>query len=160
MSNCCGPNPPSTGRCPETGTAGTLVKRETVQALVIAEALPRVSQGAYRFCPAAGCDVVYFDDNGSRFTTQDLRVAVWQKQPFGSRLICYCFEESEASIRVELESTGQCSAAERTRAHITEGRCACHIRSPRGVCCLGDVVAAVRRVETALTAEKSHQEKP
>lgn len=156
MSNCCGPTRPSTGRCPETGTAGTLVERRTVQALLIAEALSRVSEGAYRFCPAAGCDVVYFDDNGSQFTTQDLRVPVWQKHAFGARRICYCFAESEASIRAELESTGQCSAADRIRAHIADGRCACDIQNPRGVCCLGDVVGAVRRVEAALAEEKPH----
>lgn len=160
MSNCCGPIPPSSGRCPETGTAGPPVTRRTVQALLVAEALPRGSDGPYRFCPDADCDVVYFDDNGTRFTTQDLRVPVWQKQPFGVRRICYCFAESEATIRAEFESTGRCSAADRIRAYIAERRCACDIRNPRGVCCLGDVVGAVRRVRATLAAEKAHQAEP
>ncbi len=155
MSNCCGVSLASAGRCPETGTAGTLVTRRTVQALLVPEALPRVSQGAYRFCPDAVCNIVYFDDNGSRFTTQDLRVPVWQKQPFGVRRMCYCFAESEVSIREELESTGQCAAADRIRAGIAERRCACDIRNPRGVCCLGDVLSAVTRVTEALADEKS-----
>jgi hypothetical protein len=76
----------------------------------------------------------------------DVRVPIWQKAPFGSRGLCYCFGENEADIRAEIESLGRPRAVERVREQITAGRCACEIRNPRGVCCLGDVAAAVKRV--------------
>jgi hypothetical protein len=68
------------------------------------------------------------------------------------RLVCHCFEESEASIRAEVEASGRSAAVERVRAHIAAGRCACTVRNPRGVCCLGELAAAVRRVEETLAA--------
>jgi hypothetical protein len=94
---------------------------------------------------------VYFSEDGDRFTTADVRVPVWQKLPFGDRPICYCFGESEASIRSEVESTGASTAVELIRHHIDAERCACEVRNPRGACCLGDVIAAVKRAEASVT---------
>jgi hypothetical protein len=91
--------------------------------------------------------VVYFDDQGHVFNATDLRVPVWQKQPAGARMICYCFGESEASMARELTETGRCDASLRVRNHIAAGRCACEVRNPRGACCLGDVMKAVARIE-------------
>jgi hypothetical protein len=126
------------------------VDRQTIKALLTEEALRRLNPGEYRFCGDAGCDVVYFDGEGMQFGAANVRVPVWQKLPFGARPVCYCFGESEASIRAELVSSGRSSAVERIREGIAAGRCACEIRNPRGVCCLGDVIAAVKRVEGAL----------
>ena len=137
-------------RCPQSGATGLAVDRQTVKGLLTAEALTRLTTNDYRFCADADCEVVYFDEHGSAFGTADLRVPVWQKLPFGTRTLCYCFGESEASIRSEMETAGRSSAVERIRAHIAAGRCACDIRNPRGACCLGDVMAAVTRVGGAL----------
>jgi hypothetical protein len=71
---------------------------------------------------------------------------VWEKQPIGERTVCYCFGENAADMRREVERDGRTSAVERVRAHIAARRCACEVRNPRGVCCLGDVMAAVRRL--------------
>jgi hypothetical protein len=154
MSTCCCPEPRDTTtdapRCPVTGATGTAVDRQTVKALLTETALTRLTTTDYRFCPDAGCDIVYFGADGSAFGTVDVRVDVWQKLPFGSRQICYCFGESEASIRDELEATGQSSASARIREHIAAQRCACDVRNPRGACCLGDVMAAIARVESAM----------
>jgi hypothetical protein len=94
--------------------------------------------------------VVYFSTDGSCFGTSDIRVPVWQKLPTGGRPMCYCFGESEASIRIEIETTGRSLAVDRIREHIAAGRCACQTRNPRGACCLGDVTAAVKRVQRAM----------
>jgi hypothetical protein len=157
MSRCyCPEKPvesPATLRCPDSGSPGKAVDRLTVKVLLTEDALRRLAAGDYRFCPDAGCDVVYFGADGARFTTADVRVDVWQKLPFGHRPLCYCFGESDASIRTEIEATGRSTAVERIRAHIAAGRCACEVRNPRGACCLGDVTAAVKRVETALATE-------
>lgn len=156
MSSCCCPEKsdasPHEVRCPQNGSIGKAVDRLTVKGLLTEQAIARLTPGAYRFCPDADCDIVYFSADGAQFGTNDVRVGVWQKQPFGSRQICYCFGESEASIRAEIERSGRSTAIERIREHIKAERCACDIRNPRGTCCLGDVTAAVTRVETAMAS--------
>lgn len=151
MSSCCGSLdrlpaavPPP---CPQSGTKGLAVDLRTVKALLCESALRSVGEGPYRFCADTSCAVVYFDDHGHVFNTTDLRVPVWQKQPAGARMICYCFGESEASMARELIETGRCDASLRVRNHIAAGRCACEMRNPRGACCLGDVMKAVARIE-------------
>ena len=89
---------------------------------------------------------MYFTDAGHTYEKRDIRVLVWQKEPAGERLLCYCFGEDEAGIRNEIEATGTSQAVERVRAHIQAGRCACEVRNPRGSCCLGDLGAAAKRI--------------
>ncbi len=136
----------ATRTCPASGTAGTSVELQTVKALLNTAALQRLEPSAYRFCPSAACDVVYFDDQGRTFSTADLRVGVWQKQAASDHTVCYCFGENEADIREEIACDGRSRAVERVRAHIQAGRCACEIRNPRGACCLGDITAVVKRL--------------
>lgn len=157
VTSCCGGHglESSAPRCPKSGSIGLSVEHQTVKALLREQALARFEPTDYRFCADPRCDVVYFGDNGSHFGTADLRVPVWQKLPPGSRIVCYCFGESEASIRAEIERTGRSLAVERIRAHITAGRCACDVRNPRGACCLGDVIAAMKRVESGLALRAS-----
>jgi len=116
----------------------------TVKALLRPEALARLNVSGFYFCASYGCETVYFSDAGQVFRTVDVAVEVWQKQPAGDRTWCYCFGESEAAMRAELESTGQIRAVDRVRRHVAERRCACDLRNPRGACCLGDLSAAVR----------------
>jgi ribosomal protein S28E/S33 len=157
MSSCCGaaPNVASCSACPVSGTAGKRVELLTVKGLLRESALVRLHPGDHHFCPEPACDVVYFDNAGRTYLRRDLRVAVWEKEVMGRRMICYCFGENEADIRREFEEHGSSGAVARVRAHIQAGRCACEIRNPRGVCCLGDVVAAIERArETAAEVQK------
>jgi ABC-type glycerol-3-phosphate transport system substrate-binding protein len=112
-------------------------------------ALARVAEGALAFCAHSACTVVYFGAAQS-FDTSAVRVPVWQKEPAGDRMLCYCFGENEADIQRECEAMGASSAVARVQAQIAAGRCACEVRNPRGVCCLGDVSAAVRRAQDSL----------
>lgn len=152
MADCCCPEPrpadPSAGCC-ECGTTGKPVESVTVKAMLTASALARYEHHAYRFCPDCRCPVVYFGEDGTTFTTSDVRERVWQKEPPGRRTICYCFGETEQDIAVEIERTGRSDADQRVRMHIAAGRCACDIRNPRGACCLGDVMATVERLISA-----------
>jgi hypothetical protein len=66
----------------------------------------------------------------------------------------HCFGETEAGIRSELLAHGHTEVTARICAHIAAQRCACEIRNPRGACCLGDVMAAVARIEGALLSVK------
>jgi Zinc binding domain len=162
-TSCCLPEKPvptDANRCPQSGWPGKAVDLQTIKALLTERALSQLTPGDYRFCGDPDCDVVYFDMNGSRFATDDLRVPVWQKLPFGSRRVCYCFGESEDSIRAEIEGDGQSSAAERIRAHIAAGRCACDVRNPRGACCLGDVIAAIKDVASTMPTSSNTEAEP
>lgn len=158
MSSCC-EQPECSDRtapmiCPASGTKGAPVDLQTVKALLTTAALQRVEPRAYRFCTDPACEVVYFDDRGHTFSTADLRAGVWQKQPEGDRVLCYCFGENESNIRAEIAVGGYSRAAERLRAHIQAGRCACEIRNPRGTCCLGDVTTAVKRLVAAVAPSR------
>lgn len=157
MSNCCATTTTeaSGGRCPRSGSIGVAVDLLTVKALLAERALARLEPAEFRFCADARCDVVYFNADGVTFETGDLRVPVWQKRQPGSRMVCYCFGESESTIRAEIEATGRSMAVERVRAHIAAARCACELRNPRGRCCLGDMIAAVKRVRSELVLQAS-----
>lgn len=137
--------------CPVSGTKGARVDRQTVKALLTEMALRRFNCADYRFCGDSACAVVYFSDAGDAFTTADVRVPVWHKEPFGRRMVCYCFGETESAIVDETQQHGRSAAVERVREHITAQRCACEIRNPRGACCLGDVAQAVKAVEAKST---------
>lgn len=152
MSNCCAAPVATRGTtcCPASGTNGKPVNLQTVKALLTPVALQWMHTSQHRFCPEPTCDVVYFDADGNRYAKNDIRVRVWQKEPFGARMVCYCFGENEAGIRREIDAGGKSDAVDRVRAHIDAGRCACDVRNPRGVCCLGDVAAAVQRVGAKL----------
>ena len=142
-------------RCPVSRARGVAVELQTIKALLRETALTRFEPGAYSFCADSTCPVVYFSESGPTFATTDLRVSVWQKVLSGERTFCYCFGETEAAIRAEIARDGSSRAAERVRAHIQAGRCACEIRNPRGRCCLGELMAAVTRL--AASREESTQ---
>lgn len=153
MANCCevvASEPQAVLVCPTSGANGKPVELQTVKALLTERALRRLSLSSHRFCPDPDCDVVYFDAVGNHYSRSDVRVPVWQKEPAGERTVCFCFGENEATIRAEMERLGHSDAVGRVRRHIEAGRCACDVRNPRGVCCLGDVTAAVKRVALSL----------
>jgi hypothetical protein len=148
MDDCCCPAPAQTTRpaCPSCSALAAAVDTTTVKAMLTSSALARLAASHFHFCAGPSCGVVYFSDDRQIFRTTDVRVTVWEKQPIGERTVCYCFGENEADMRREVERDGRTSAVERVRAHIAARRCACEVRNPRGVCCLGDVMAAVRRL--------------
>jgi len=148
VSNCCcaEPDVATKAACPSCRQPAPRVEATTVKALLTPGALARLQLAGFYFCPSEGCDTVYFSDAGQVFQLADVIVQVWHKQPVGDRTFCYCFGENETAMQAELESSGRIAAIERVRHHIAERRCACDIRNPRGVCCLGDLSAAVREL--------------
>jgi DNA-binding transcriptional MerR regulator len=144
--------------CPACGQRGAAVQLQTVKALLTDIALRRIQPTRYRFCGTATCDVVYFGEAGDCFGTLHLRTPVLQKQVPGSRLLCYCFGETESGIRAELVQSRQTDVVHRIREHIAAERCACDIRNPRGACCLGDVIAAVNRIIVEIAEERRTME--
>jgi hypothetical protein len=156
MNDCCDSAvaEPGARACDTCTKRGSPVQLQTVKALLTAVALRRVQLTDYRFCANPACETVYFGDAGDRFGPGDVRVPVWQKEPSGDRLLCYCFGETAVDIRTEFLEYGNTDVIARLREHIAAQRCACEIRNPRGACCLGDVTAAVKRIEGALVSVK------
>jgi len=153
-SDCCEPTnrAPGQAACPVTGTTGTRVRLQTVKAILSESSLRRLMPRTYYFCPEPGCTVVYFSEQGECYSKDDLRTTVWQKEPAGNRLLCYCFGENEQTIAAEIAAIGTSNAMDRVKEHVRSGRCACDVRNPRGVCCLADLKAAIARLRGATNA--------
>lgn len=149
---CCPIKPATTvspTQCPECGTAGRLVDRITVKAMLRPEALMRFSAPEHRFCATPECPVVYFGiDEG--FDREEISVPVFQKEPVGDRPVCYCFGVSEGDLRRELLETGRSTASDRITALVRADRCACEVKNPQGSCCLGNVATATTAAKAAL----------
>jgi len=161
LSSCCATlecSSDNTVFCPASGTKGASVDRQTVKAMLTESGLRRLTRALLRFCRDPGCEVVYFAEDGQTYSRTDVRVPVWEKEPDGGRTVCYCFGENEAEIRAEINATGRSDAVKRVRQHIQAGRCACEVRNPRGVCCLGDVGAAVKRIAATIAAPAQLQD--
>ncbi len=109
--------------------------------------LEQAMTGTYSFCAARECPVVYFEENGNhKFTTEDLRVRVGVKESEDPIPLCYCFGFDESHLRDEISRTGVTTIPLRISTLIREGLCACESRNPAGVCCLGEVNRAVKRL--------------
>ncbi|MCM2257574.1 MAG: (2Fe-2S)-binding protein [Vicinamibacteria bacterium] len=121
----------------------------TVQALARPGSVPVPSGPALRFCAVAACPVVYFGP-GFRLDRQHLRVPVFQKEPAGDRIVCYCFGITESTLRREQAELGGSPSEERIRGEVRAGRCACEIENPQGTCCLGNVTLVLRAIAPTL----------
>lgn len=84
------------------------------------------------FCAAAGCDVVYFAENGKVFRVSDVRTAVGTKDASDTACICYCFGVSRA------DAWRDSGARDYVLAQTENRVCACDKMNPSGRCCLKD----------------------
>jgi len=158
MSDCCSLDRPgescatvltdqrATPHCTDCGTEGRPVERQTILHHVKHEHLERVNDEIYRFCPDPNCEVVYFGNGGTRFMNDDLRELVTAKTKGDHRPICYCFGFTEGDARKEIKRTGQSTIPATVSGLIKAGMCACEVRNPAGVCCLGEVNQTVKRL--------------
>lgn len=123
------------------------VSVKTVLLMLKPELLEHAMSGTYSFCSKADCPVVYFEEqSGHSFTVDDLRVTVGVKATRDPIPLCYCFGFDESHIRDEVSRTGRTTVPERISRLICEGLCACEVRNPAGVCCLGEVNRAAKRL--------------
>src|SRR5574337_260243 len=145
MSECCAVNEtpavaPAVMSCPVCGSRSKQVEALTVKSLV--RRLPfETVPTQYYFCEAAGCDVVYFPLNpcAPAFRREDLLVRVGSKEERDPIPVCYCFGVTRKDICDEIRQTGKSTVAERLKAEVKAGRCACEVKNPSGKCCLGNI---------------------
>ena len=158
MESCCeaGPEGARGGRerCPSCGSNGRDLDEITLKALLTPQALPRLEGSRYRFCPSPACPVVYFGADVV-FGRDDVTVPVFQKEASGCRTVCYCFDIREDRILQEVHASGASPSAERIKAWVHAGRCACEVRNPQGTCCLGNVATVVASAPAPVAAQAS-----
>ncbi len=140
--------------CPSCGTKGSSVDPITLKALLTAEGLRRGVPPAPRFCADPGCDVVYFDNAVPIiFHENQLTVPVHAKHPHDEAVpVCYCFDYTPGRIREEIERDGQNTVSKSITAEVKAGHCACEVKNPKGVCCLGDIAKSERRLAAELVS--------
>jgi CopZ-like zinc binding protein len=154
MSECCSVKPPAVPgavmSCPECRGRSKRVDIHTVKSLV--RQLPfGMAPAQYYFCGAPACDVVYFPSNPEApiFRQGDLLVRVGLKEKCDPIPVCYCFGLARRDVADEIQRTGKSTVAERIKAEVKAGHCACEVKNPSGKCCLGEVMRVVEDVRRA-----------
>jgi hypothetical protein len=148
MSDCCSVNAktgtaPLVMVCPVNGTRSKQVDMLTVKSLVRRLPLGMLNT-QYYFCDASDCDVVYFalEVEAPMFRREDLVVRVGAKETADPLPVCYCFGFTREDIKNEIATTGHSTVADRIKAEVNAGNCACEVKNPSGKCCLGEVTRA------------------
>ncbi|MBI4339532.1 MAG: (2Fe-2S)-binding protein [Chloroflexi bacterium] len=119
----------------------------TPKSLLLPHALERLDPTrTYRFCGNRDCLVAYFAGDET-FTSEELKVPVFQKSDAAGIPVCYCFDWSPKRIAQEIATTGQSTASRTITAHVQAGRCACEVNNPQGSCCLGNVTQVVKAAQ-------------
>lgn len=121
--------------CPRCGSLGEPVGIVTLDSLVVPEARSTMMDSAW-FCGYARCDVAYFNLLEVVITTDQLRRAVYPKDP--SAPLCPCFgftlDDIEADVR---DGMPHRIRALRDKSQGPDARCAS--LAPNGRCCLKEV---------------------
>ncbi len=133
--------------CPACRQKGKPVHGQTVKTL-LSVSLRAVHDVEYLFCRTQRCPIVYFTPDGSQtFSTEDVRVRVYQKEPdTESVFVCYCFRHTVGEVRAA-SSERRAAIVDDVNQGIQAGQCACEVRNPQGSCCLGNLRGLVKRVE-------------
>ena len=136
--------------CPRCGERGNPVSLATVGAMANTEVeAVKLSAQEYNFCRNRGCPVVYYAGE-VQLEKSDLRVPVNFKERNYEGPVCYCFNHTVASIRAEIQMKGHSTAQAMITQEVKARRCACEIKNPAGICCLGDITRVVQAVMAQL----------
>ncbi|MEE8105526.1 MAG: (2Fe-2S)-binding protein [Planctomycetota bacterium] len=155
--DCCSEAEPASALCPVSSAKGKTVDRMTPASLLVDPS--RLGAGPFYFCPDPGCEVVYFAASGDEtYRKADLKVRVGLKETEDPVPVCYCFDFTRANLREEVEQTGATTIPQQIKDGIAAGQCACEVKNPQGICCLGDVNAAVHAIQVEL--QEGAQEEP
>lgn len=132
--------------CPGCDRRGRAVSLVTVQAQV-AISLHALAAPSYWFCATRDCPVVYFAADVPAITRDQIRERVFQKEPLGDVLVCYCFRYP-VGLLLQSDQEQRAAILAEVVAGTQHGRCACAIRNPQGSCCLGNVRRLLARRES------------
>ena len=145
---------PPRADCPESGTSSRKIQHRTIEHLVKPELVEKILAAQYYYCSVSDCPVVYFSQDGdSRFTTEDIQVAVFAKDPGKEVNVCYCYDWSRGRIEDEIRKTGDSTASKEVAEKVRASLCECDIKNPKGTCCLGDLNNYVEGIKESVAAE-------
>lgn len=139
------PEPDGKAYCPRCAALGSTVGKETLDALVVAAARPRVGDSAW-FCGFPRCDVAYFDLFHGVIAVQDLVAAVYPKDPTAP--ICPCFGFTMDEIEADV-ADGTPTRVRGLLARSQSPEAQCKTRAPDGRCCMREVQRLFMKLRSA-----------
>lgn len=133
------------GTCPSCGTATRSVPATTIRSLVNESELPSLAApDGFEFCPSPTCDLVYHrPSDGARLRKPHIRVPVYQKEADPARLICYCFDHRLDAVLRD-GAAGRATIRDDVVEKCRQGLDRCEEMNPQGLCCVGNIQAAMR----------------
>lgn len=132
--------------CPVCGEVGRRVQTVTLDALV-RDDVPRNDE-VYRFCGVSGCEAAWFgEQTGHVIPVRASRVRIGQKESSFDRPLCYCFGYRHSDLVEDLGAHGRSTIPATIAERCRRGEHRCAETNPQGSCCLGNVRAALKRLE-------------
>jgi len=133
----------SSSSCPICETTKQIVNAITLKHWLEASLVPFIGEGPFYFCDSNDCAVVFFSgDHSTQYTKDQLRSRVASKETSGPSTVCYCFGVSKEMISEEILKTGKSTFLSWIAKEVKQGNCACEVRNPAGVCCMGEIKKA------------------
>ena len=129
MNTCCAASASKTAPCPVNGKLYKQVKRKTIFHQVAKPWSHSLPEQAYYYCDDPKCDVVYFGEDKSLITTDEMRLDTDTR----NNTLCFCFNVSIDDLKNNKELC-KSFVTDQTR----QSTCDCEIRNPSGKCCLKD----------------------
>ncbi len=134
-----------TSPCPRCRGLCKAVPARTLRCLLRSRPAREVRESeAYFFCDAVECPAVYHG-GGATFFRQDLRVAVFQKDPDGGVPACYCLGFTRRQVLEEAAGALRGQIYHAISGRIRAGGCDCEAHNPQGHHCLAAVMELMHR---------------
>lgn len=125
------------GVCSACKVKGSSVSIRTLFHHLKPNSLETINEQEYWFCGSDQCPIVYFSNEGAKFTEENLREFTWLKNTNEkARTVCHCFGYSADQVLIP-----SFQAAVKIRDYIRRRFCQCEIRNPSGQCCLSVVLS-------------------
>ncbi|MDR3565300.1 MAG: (2Fe-2S)-binding protein [Negativicutes bacterium] len=128
-------------QCPDCGSPGQAVPRETVRRLVGAD-IPETEN--FGVCLTSSCDVVYFSLDRT-FRQAEVRVPIAWKDGASPKYVCYCNRVTEDEIIRAVTEHGAKTVAEVAKATGAMKNGNCLVNNPKGTCCHTDIELIIKR---------------
>ncbi|MGE5559680.1 MAG: (2Fe-2S)-binding protein [Chloroflexota bacterium] len=128
-------------KCPECGSVGQPVPRETVESLAV---VPIPESATFSACLNPDCDLVYFSQICTVRSSETSVPIAWKKGAT-PKYICYCGRVTEEDIVRAVRERGARSIADVARLTGAMKGCDCLTKNPKGMCCHGDIADLLAR---------------
>lgn len=137
--------------CPSCGEKGKAVKALTIESLVPNEARQALSEmEGFKFCSSKSCPIAYFHpETNELIDKSQLKVRIGQKEDVEDRQVCYCFNHSAKDIAEAFTQNGKSAIFNDIKKQCKQGKDNCTENNPQGSCCLSNVKAVVKGVQTS-----------